>query len=71
MRRSTDTALQTQVQEEAMRQLTHDERQCFRIVLLRSWLEQDDGRNAEERERHEADLHRTEQLVGLLAAHEL
>ncbi len=53
-----------------MRQLSHDERQRFRIVLLRSWLEQDDGRNAEERERHEADLHRTEQLVGLLATHE-
>ncbi len=54
-----------------MRQLSHDERQCFRIVLLRSWLEQDDGRSADERARREADLHRTEQLVGLLAAHEL
>ena len=70
MRRSTDAALQKEVMEAAIRQLSPDEQNRYQIVLLRILLKQGDGLDSYEREQHEADLHRTEQLVGLRAAHE-
>jgi hypothetical protein len=70
MGRSTDAALQEAVLEAAMRQLTHEERLALEIHLLRRWLDEDDGRDADERQRRERELRRTERLVGLLAAHD-
>jgi hypothetical protein len=70
MGRSTDASLQQAVLEAAIRQLTHEERLALEVHLLRRWLDEDDGRDADERQRREADLRRAERLVRLLAAHD-